>query len=65
MDTVTATIIGTTLIFDYHGQESDMRMSNINHNATNSQLLDFGRAINMLQRTNADLFHREVRTELA
>lgn len=64
MDTVIATVLGTSLIFDYDGRESPMRMSNIRSDATDTNLRDFGHAINALQRVQADVFHKETRTEI-
>lgn len=52
-----------TLIFVFE-QESNFRMPRINNKTSDSDLLRFGRAINMLQRGHAHTFIREVRTNL-
>ena len=65
MHPVTATPLGSVLIFDYGDTESPMRLSNIRSDATANQLRAFGQAVNALQRTSVNMLYRENRTELS
>jgi len=65
MNPVTTTRLSTTLIFDYGGQENNMRMNNLHENVSSDNLLDFAVAVNRLQRVNAVSFFKETRTELS
>ena len=65
MNPVTTTRLSTTLIFDYGGQENNMRMNNLREDVSSDNLLDFAVAINSLQRVGAVSFFKETRTELS
>ena len=51
------------LIFSYE-TEADFRFHRIREDVANEQLLNFGRAINSLQREHANHFSKEVRSTL-
>lgn len=65
MNPVTTTHLNTTLIFDYGGAESNLRMSNLHPDASADNLRAFGRAVNTLQRVVAHTLIKETRTQLS
>lgn len=60
---IVETPIKNVLIF-HLVNENNLRFTRIKSEATNQQVLQFGRAFNSLQRSHSETFVRETRTKL-